>query len=74
MPGRRTDLRPKVGKDAPGAGQYDPKVDPMRKSAPSFSVAKTKRDASVNQVTNTPGIGNYDLTDALTKVQSATWR
>jgi hypothetical protein len=34
MPGRRKDLRPKTGTDAPGAGNYDPNYSAMRKSNP----------------------------------------
>ena len=30
MPGRRADLRPKTGKDAPGAGAYDPEYKALR--------------------------------------------
>lgn len=38
MPGRRKDLRPKSGTDAPGSGNYNPNYDPMRKSGPMFSI------------------------------------
>ena len=47
MPGRRSDLRPKSGRDAPGAGTYNPNLDPMRRSAPSFSVKKDTRDSGL---------------------------
>ncbi len=40
MPGRRKDLRPKTGRDAPGAGSYDPNHNPMRRSSPNFSITK----------------------------------
>jgi len=47
MPGRRSDLRPKTGRDAPGAGAYNPNIDPMRRSSPHFSLSKTKRDGEL---------------------------
>jgi hypothetical protein len=47
MPGRRADLRPKTGRDAPGAGSYNPNYDPMRRSSPNFSVTKQGRDGEV---------------------------
>lgn len=47
MPGRRSDLRPKTGRDAPGAGTYNPNIDPMRRSSPHFSLSKTKRDGEL---------------------------
>lgn len=59
MPGRRKDLRPKSGRDAPGSGTYNPLINGVRKSAPSFSVSKTKRDGSLGLFTNTPGAGHY---------------
>lgn len=39
MPGRRKDLRPKAGTDAPGAGAYNPIFESTRKSLPTFSIA-----------------------------------
>jgi hypothetical protein len=47
MAGRRKDLRPKSGRDAPGAGSYNPKFDPVRRSNPSFSVTKGTRDSGL---------------------------
>lgn len=63
MPGRRKDLRPKTGVDVPGSGTYDPKVDPMRRSAPSFSVSKTARDGSLGLYDSTPGCAAYKVND-----------
>jgi len=34
MPGRRKDLRPMTGKDAPGAGAYNPSVNYVKSKAP----------------------------------------
>jgi len=48
MPGRRADLRPKTGRDAPGAGQYNPDYVKVRRSSPNFSVTKQVRDGEVN--------------------------
>ncbi len=74
MPGRRKDLRPKTGRDAPGAGSYDPNHNPMRRSSPNFSITKQVRDGELNLYPNTPGIGSYFGKDTLTKSHSATWR
>lgn len=74
MPGRRKDLRPKTGRDAPGAGSYDPNYKNLRKSSPNFSLSKQVRDGEVSLFQNTPGIGSYFETDKLTKTHSATWR
>jgi hypothetical protein len=59
MPGRRADLRPKTGRDAPGAGQYDPEYTKLRRSSPNFSLTKQIRDGEVNIFQNTPGSGSY---------------
>lgn len=67
-------MRPKTGKDAPGAGAYNPKVDPMRRSSPHFSLGKSKRDGELGIFLNTPGAGNYFATDSLVKTHSASWR
>eukprot|EP00347_Sterkiella_histriomuscorum_P010747 403375078 len=74
MPGRRPDLRPKTGRDAPGAGQYDPDYKPMRKSSPNFSLGKQVRDGELNIFFNNPGATTYFAKDSLTKTHSATWR
>lgn len=41
MPGRRADLRPKTGKDAPDAGVYNPKINysSMKPKSPEFKVS-----------------------------------
>jgi len=74
MPGRGKDLRPKSGRDAPGAGTYNPSVVQARKSEPEFSVSKAKRDASLGLFTNTPGAGTYFVNDGLVRTHSANWR
>jgi hypothetical protein len=48
MPGRRADLRPKSGRDAPGAGAYNPNYNPMRRSTPHFSLSHQVRDGEIN--------------------------
>jgi hypothetical protein len=63
MPGRRKDLRPKTGKDAPGAGNYDPNYSALRKSSPHFSLGKSKRDGELGLYLQTPGCGNYFAKD-----------
>ena len=73
MPGRRKDLRPKSGADAPSSGNYNPNYDPMRKSGPLFSITKSKRD-NIGLFSNTPGSGAYFVNDDLAKTHSATWR
>lgn len=57
MPGRRADLRPKTGKDAPDAGFYNPKLtySSVKPTSPEFSVTKAKRDGELNLYTDTPG-------------------
>jgi hypothetical protein len=74
LPGRRADLRPKSGKDAPGAGAYDPNYKPMRRSAPNFSVGHQVRDGELSIFFNTPGAGHYDASLGLTKNKAATYR
>eukprot|EP00349_Pseudokeronopsis_sp_Brazil_P006068 CAMPEP_0202965468 /NCGR_PEP_ID=MMETSP1396-20130829/9434_1 /ASSEMBLY_ACC=CAM_ASM_000872 /TAXON_ID= /ORGANISM="Pseudokeronopsis sp., Strain Brazil" /LENGTH=184 /DNA_ID=CAMNT_0049688195 /DNA_START=609 /DNA_END=1162 /DNA_ORIENTATION=- len=65
MPGKGKDLRPKSGKDAPGPGAYDPKVNYSRKSDPNFSMSKTTRDAALGLYTQTPAPGTYFVSDGL---------
>ena len=74
LPGRRADLRPKSGKDATGAGAYDPNYKPMRRSAPNFSVGHQVRDGELSIFFNTPGAGHYDASLGLTKNKAATYR
>ena len=74
MPGRGKDLRPKSGRDAPGAGSYNPNINPMRRSTPSFSLSKGTRDAGLALCTNTPGAGSYFSNDKLVRTHSASWR
>jgi len=45
--GRLKDLRPKTGRDAPGAGSYNPDYKNLRKSSPSFSLTKQTRDGEL---------------------------
>lgn len=74
MPGRRKDLRPHSGRDAPGAGSYNPNMSTAKKSNPNFSVSKSKRDASLSLFSNTPGAGAYLAKDILIKTHSASWK
>ena len=74
MPGRRADLRPKTGRDAPGAGSYEPEYKKVRQSSPQFSLGKQMRDGEVGHFFNPPGSGNYFSKDQLTKTHSASWR
>lgn len=55
MPGRRKDLRPKSGRDAPGAGQYDPLIHYAKKKVPNYVFPKSHREASLNLAMTTPG-------------------
>ena len=59
MPGRRKDLRPKVGVGVPGSGSYDPSNTFTKKNGPLFSVSRQRRDGEVNIYKNTPGAGTY---------------
>jgi hypothetical protein len=76
MPGRRQDLRPKTGKDAPDAGVYNPKVtySSVKPTSPEFSVTKAKRDGELNLYTDTPGPLAYTPIDTFTKTHNATWK
>jgi len=74
MPGKGKDLRPKSGKDAPGAGQYNPGLGYVRQSDPNFSISKTKRDPALGLYTQTPAPGTYFVADGLVRTHSASWR
>jgi hypothetical protein len=76
MPGRRKDLRPKLGVGAPGAGSYDPcVVSGHKKNAPMFSVSKQRRDGELALYRNTPGAGTYgDEASKVVRAKSASWR
>jgi hypothetical protein len=67
MPGRRKDLRPKSGRDAPGSGAYSPNVNPMKRSTPSYSLTKTIRNPGAGRYDATPGMGDYKIDDRLVK-------
>ena len=75
MPGRRKDLRPKVGDGIPGSGAYDPDINSAKKSAPNFSMGKSRRDGELKIFKNTPGAGTYgDKAAILVRAKSASWR
>ena len=76
MPGRRTDLRPKTGKDAPDAGLYNPRhtFNSQKPHSPDFSVSKGKRDGGLKLYTDPPGATAYTPNDTLTKTHFASWR
>ena len=75
MPGRRKDLRPKVGVGVPGAGAYDPDNKCAKKNGPMFSVSKSRRDGELSIFKNTPGAGTYgDTATKVNRAKSASWR
>jgi hypothetical protein len=75
MPGRRADLRPKVGTGVPGSGTYNPVNTSAKKNAPLFSVGKSRRDGELNIYRNTPGAGTYgDEAAKVIRAKSASWR
>jgi hypothetical protein len=76
MPGRRADLRPKTGKDAPDAGIYNPALtySSVKLSPPKFSVGRSKRDGELKLYTDPPGATAYSPNDTLTKTHFATWK
>ena len=76
MPGRRTDLRPKTGKDAPDAGVYNPtiKYSSMKPKSPDFKVGSSKRDGGLALYTEAPGATAYSPKDQYTKTHFASWK
>jgi hypothetical protein len=76
MPGRRNDLRPKTGKDAPDAGNYDPRYNysSVKPLPPKYSVGKSKRDGELKLYTDPPGAATYTPDQTLTKTHFASWR
>jgi len=76
MPGRRADMRPKTGKDAPDAGVYNPSntYSSLKDLAPKFSVGKSKRDGELKLYTDPPGATAYSPQDTFTKTHFASWR
>lgn len=75
MPGRRKDLRPKVGENGKGPGQYDPFHNSIKKNGPLFSVGKMRRDGEIGIFKNTPGAGTYaDEAVRVNRAKSASWR
>jgi len=76
MPDRGTDHRPKLGKDAPGSGLYNPEFGYVKDKTKSFSISKGKRDGEINIYKNTPGSGHYHPTSSnnLVRAKSASWR
>ena len=59
IPGRRKDLRPKSGADAPGSNVYNPEDAYTKKNGPQYSLSKGHRDGEVGIYYNTPGAGTY---------------
>lgn len=75
MPGRRADLRPKLGVGVPGAGNYEPMNVSSKKNGPQFSVGKSRRDGELSIYKNTPGAGTYgDKAAMIVRAKSASWR
>jgi len=75
MPGRRKDLRPKVGTGVPGSGTYEPTLTFTKKNAPLFSVSKQRRDGELKIFQNTPGAGTYmDISANIVRAKSASWK
>lgn len=74
VPGRRKDLRPLSGKDAPGAGSYEPADRYTRRSMPHFSMGRSRRDGEIAMYLNTPGVGSYFNRDSVVKGHSPSWR
>lgn len=75
MPGRRKDLRPKVGVGVPGSGKYDPVHNTIKKNGPLFSVGRQRRDGEIEIFKNTPGAGTYaDDAARVVRAKSASWR
>ena len=75
MPGRRKDLRPKVGVGVPGSGSYEPTQNYVKKNGPQFSVGKMRRDGEIGIFKNTPGAGTYhDISSNVVRAKSASWR
>lgn len=76
MPGRRLDLRPQTGKDAPDAGNYNPNINfnSNKKLPPKYSVGKSKRDGELKLYTDPPGSTTYTPNDTLSKTHFASWR
>ncbi len=60
MPGRRKDLRPKTGIDAPSPDKYNPTKFYVKPDERSFSIGKQKRDGEIEIYKMTPGVGAYD--------------
>ena len=76
MPGRRSDLRPKTGKDAPDLGIYNPTqtFSSLKPNLPKYSIGKSKRDGELGLYTDPPGAGAYNPSDNFTKTHFASWR
>jgi len=76
MPGRRKDLRPKAGTDAPSCDKYNPTKDYIYPNKRSFSVSKQRRDGEVELYKMTPGVGSYhpDNAKLIVKPKSATFK
>lgn len=76
MPNRGKDHRPKLGRDAPGSGQYNPAFTYVKDQTKSFSISKGKRDGEINIFKATPGSGHYhpDTSKNLVRAKSVSWR
>ena len=54
---------PSKGDLVPGPGQYDPKVEPIKKKAPKFPIGTEPKSRYSKQLS--PGPGNYNIQSSL---------
>ena len=66
MPGRRKDLRPKVGLDAPSCDTYSPSKSYVTPNEKNWKLTKDERDKTIPVYKMTPGVGKYHI-DSTTK-------
>jgi hypothetical protein len=73
MKDRRKDCRVLPGKDAPGAGNYNPEYNYSKKSTSQYSFGKTSKSKIANIYGNTPPPNQYKPTSNFVKSQSAAY-